>query len=57
MFGFIYDSLGEEEMSYIRKHIKKWQAVVRKKKIRAIKSFWKKSDESDVSVWVYKVEA
>ncbi len=41
-------------MSTIRKHFKKWQALVRKKKITVIKSFWKKSDASK---WAYKTEA
>ena len=41
-------------MAYIRKHYKKWQAMVRKKKITAVKSFWKKSDASN---WAYRTEA
>ena len=41
-------------MATITKHYKKWQAIVRKKNIRAIKSFWKKSD---ASAWAYKTEA
>ena len=41
-------------MATIRKHFKKWQALVRKKKITVIKSFWKKSDASK---WADKTEA
>ena len=41
-------------MAYIRKHYKKWQAHVRKKNIRVIKSFWKKSDATN---WAYRTEA
>ena len=41
-------------MAHLHKHGKKWQAIVRKKKIVAIKSFWKKSDASK---WAYHVEA
>ena len=41
-------------MEYILKHYWKWQDVVRKKKIVAIKSFWKKSDATN---WAYKTEA
>ena len=41
-------------MAYIRKHGKKWQALVRKRKITAVKSFWKKSDASN---WAYRTEA
>ena len=48
------DSLGKEEMAYIRKHGKKWQSVVRRNNLTVIKSFWKKSDASK---WAYKTEA
>ena len=41
-------------MAYIRKHRKKWQALVRKKNKTVVKSFWKKSDASK---WAYKTEA
>ena len=41
-------------MATIHKHRKKWQAIVRKKRITAIKSFWKKSD---AFAWAYKTEA
>ena len=41
-------------MATINKHYKKWQAHVRKKGIRVVKSFWKKSD---ASAWAYKTEA
>ena len=41
-------------MATIRKHGKKWQAIIRKKNIVVRKSFWKKSD---VSAWAYKTEA
>jgi len=41
-------------MATIRKHKKKWQAVVRKRNITVYKSFWKKSDASK---WAYKTEA
>ena len=41
-------------MAHLHKHGKKWQALVRKKKIVAIKSFWKKSDASK---WAYMTEA
>jgi hypothetical protein len=40
-------------MAYIRKHRKKWQALVRKKNKTVVKSFWKKSDASK---WAYKTE-
>jgi len=41
-------------MAYIRKHYGSWQAIVRKNKIRVIKTFKKKSDASK---WAYKTEA
>jgi len=41
-------------MAHIRKHRKKWQAIVKRKNIRAQKSFLRKSDASK---WAYKVEA
>ena len=41
-------------MAHIRKHLRKWQAIVRRGKIVVAKSFWKKSDASK---WAYKVEA
>jgi len=47
VFRRTYDALGKVKMAYIRKHYKKWQAMVRKKKITAVKSFWKKSDASN----------
>ena len=47
-------TLRKEEMAHIRKLRRKWQAIVRKKKIRAIKSFLRKLDASK---WAYKVEA
>ena len=43
-----------EKVAYIRKHRKKWQAIVRKKNKTIVKSFWKKGDASK---WAYKVEA
>jgi len=41
-------------VAYIRKHRKKWQALVRKKKIVVVKSFWKKGDARK---WADKIEA
>ena len=41
-------------MATIRKHGKKWQALIRKKNICVTKSFWKKSD---TTAWAYKTEA
>ena len=41
-------------MAYIRKHRKKWQALVRKKKIVVVKSFLKKGDARK---WADKIEA
>jgi len=41
-------------VAYIRKHRKKWQALIRKQKITVVKSFWKKSD---ARLWADKVEA
>ena len=41
-------------MATIRKHYGKWQALVRKKHIRVIKSFSKKSD---ARFWADKTEA
>ena len=41
-------------MATLHKHRKKWQAIVRKKKITVIKSFWKKGDARR---WADKIEA
>ena len=41
-------------MAYIRKWYGKWQVFVRRKNIRVIKSFTKKSDASK---WAYHTEA
>ena len=41
-------------MAHIRKHYKKWQAVVRRRGIRVEKSFLRKGDATK---WAYKVEA
>ena len=41
-------------MAHIRKHRKKWQAIVKRKNIRAQKSFLRKLDASK---WTYKIEA
>ena len=41
-------------MAYIRKFKRKWQALVRRKKIHVTKSFWKKGDATR---WAYKREA
>ena len=41
-------------MAYIRKFKRKWQALVRRKKIHVTKSFWKKGDATR---WAYQVEA
>ena len=41
-------------MAHIRKHRKKWQAIVKRKNIRAQKSFLRKLDASK---WAYKIEA
>ena len=41
-------------MATIRKLRRKWQAIVRKKKIHVIKSFLRKGDATK---WAYKVEA
>ena len=41
-------------MAHIRKLRRKWQAQVRKQKIKVTKSFWKKSDASK---WAIKTEA
>ena len=41
-------------MAHLRKHGKKWQAVVRRRNKLIYKSFWKKSD---ASAWAYKTEA
>ena len=40
-------------MAHIRKHLRKWQAIVRRGKIVVAKSFWKKSEASK---WAYKIE-
>ncbi len=47
-------TLRKEEMAHIRKLRRKWQAQVRKQKIKVTKSFWKKSDASN---WAYRTEA
>ena len=44
----------KEIMATIRKLRRKWQTLVRMKKISVAKSFWKKSDATK---WAYKVEA
>ena len=54
MVRHTYGPLRKVEMSTIRKHYKKWQALVRKKGKVVAKSFYKKSDASK---WAYKVEA
>ena len=41
-------------MAHIRKHYKKWQAVVRRRGIRAEKSFLRKGDATK---WAYQIEA
>ena len=41
-------------MAYIRKFKRKWQALVRRKKIHVTKSFWKKGDATR---WAYQVKA
>ena len=41
-------------MAHIRKHYKKWQAVVRRRGIRAEKSFFRKGDATK---WAYQIEA
>ena len=41
-------------MATIRKHYKKWQAIVRKKNIQARKSFLRKGDATK---WAYRTEA
>jgi len=41
-------------MATIRKHLRKWQAIVRRGKIVVAKSFWKKSEASQ---WAYKIES
>ena len=41
-------------MAHIRKLRRKWQAQVRKQKIKVTKSFWKKSDARK---WADKIEA
>ena len=41
-------------MAHIRKHLRKWQAIVRRGKIVVAKSFWKKSEASK---WAYKIES
>ncbi len=41
-------------MATIRKHGRKWQSIIRKKKIVVRKSFWKKSD---ARLWSDKTEA
>ena len=41
-------------MAHIRKHLRKWQAIVRRGKIVVAKSFWKKSEASQ---WAYKIES
>ena len=41
-------------MAHIRKLRRKWQAQVRKQKIKVTKSFWKKGDARK---WADKIEA
>ena len=41
-------------MAHIRKHYKKWQAVVRRRGIRAEKYFLRKGDATK---WAYQIEA
>ncbi len=41
-------------MAHIRKHRKKWQAIVKRKNIRVQKSFLRKLDASK---WAYQIEA
>ena len=41
-------------MAHIRKHKGKWQAIVKRKKMRVQKSFVRKSDASK---WAYRTEA
>ena len=41
-------------MAHIRKHRRKWQAIVKRKNIRVQKSFLRKLDASK---WTYKIEA
>ena len=41
-------------MASIQKFRKKWRAIVRKKKITVVKTFWKKSD---ARLWDDKIEA
>ena len=41
-------------MAHIRKHYKKWQAVVRRKGLRVEKSFLRKGDATK---WAYQIEA
>ena len=41
-------------MAHIRKHRRKWQAIVKRKKIRVQKYFLRKLDASK---WTYKIEA
>ena len=41
-------------MASIQKFRKKWRAIVRKKKIIVVKTFWKKSD---ARLWADKIEA
>ena len=53
-FRHTYGTLGKVKMATIRKHYKKWQAIVRKKNIQARKSFLRKGDATK---WAYKIEA
>ena len=41
-------------MAHIRKHRRKWQAIVKRKKIRVQKYFLRKLDSNK---WAYKIEA
>ena len=41
-------------MAHIRKYLRKWQAIVKRKNIRTQKSFLRKIDASK---WAYQVEA
>ena len=52
--GYTQATLGKVKVATLNKHRKKWQAIVRKKKITVIKSFWKKGDARK---WADKIEA
>ena len=48
------DTLGKVKVTSIQKIRKKWRAIIRKKKITVVKTFWKKSDARK---WSDKIEA